>query len=308
MNNRVIAAAAQSAKELGGRPSVKFIFAVIFLHQFISSLAYPVAKWGLNQIDPFVYAFLRFTICAGIYIVILGLRRNNVKIPARDRLRIFVVGILLIPMNQLIFLVGQSMTTAGHGALLFATTPLFIFVLAVIFLGEKISIRKVTGIIIALIGVYIVMAGGKIRFGTEHLYGDLLLVISVLSWATGTIVGIPLARQYGALRATGLALVYGAMVYFPFGLYRAWNAELGHLPWQVWISVLYMAVMISILAYFLWYWVLKYMEASRVAIIQNIQPIIASAVAAMMLSEPITQSLIIGGIVVIGGVLMTEIK
>ncbi len=292
----------------GGRPSVRILFTIIFLHQIISSLAYPVAKLGLNQLDPFVYAFLRFTICAAIYSLILSFRKNLVKITPKDRLRIFIVGILLIPMNQLIFLIGQSKTTAGHGALLFATTPLFIFILAVIFLGEKLSFRKIVGIIIALIGVYVVMAGGKIRFGTENLYGDLLLVISVLSWATGTIVGIPLARKYGALRATGLALIYGAAVYFPFGLYRAWNVNIWHFPWQVWLSVLYMAIVISILAYFLWYWVLKYMEASRVAIIQNIQPIIASGVAAMLLAEPITQSLIIGGAVVIAGVLMTEIK
>jgi drug/metabolite transporter (DMT)-like permease len=308
MNTKSIAVATGMAVAKRGGPGIRFLFTIIFLHQIISSLAYPVAKLGLNQIDPFLYAFLRFTICAVIYSIILGFAKKSVRISTRDRFRIILVGILLIPMNQLIFLIGQSKTTAGHGALIFATTPLFIFILAVLFLGERLSFRKAAGIVVALSGVYIIMAGGKIRFGTENLYGDWLLVVSVMSWASGTILGIPLARKYGALRATGLALVYGAMVYFPFGLYRALNSDLGHFPWQVWFSILYMAIVISVLAYFLWYWVLKYMEASRVAIVQNIQPIIASGVAAAVLAEPITRYLIIGGVVVIGGVLLTEIK
>ncbi|MCX6826424.1 MAG: DMT family transporter, partial [candidate division Zixibacteria bacterium] len=74
-----------------------------------------------------------------------------------------------------------------------------------------------------------------------------------------------------------------------------------------WFSIIYMAVVISTLAYFLWYWILKYMEASRVAVVQNIQPIIASAVSAVVLAEPISADFVIGGIIVMAGVLLTEI-
>ena len=56
----------------------------------------------------------------------------------------------------------------------------------------------------------------------------------------------------------------------------------------------------------MWYWVLKYMEASRLAVYHNIQPIIASAIAYFWLGEPLTMAFIVGGLIVLVGVIVTE--
>ena len=76
---------------------------------------------------------IRFTVASAIYLPVLIYLRRHKKIAARDHLKIFLLGFMIIPLNQVIFLVGQSMTLAGHGALLFATVPIFIYLLAVIF-------------------------------------------------------------------------------------------------------------------------------------------------------------------------------
>lgn len=290
------------------RPAVGRIYSIIFLHQFVSSFAYPVAKLGLNHFDPFVYAFFRFLFTSAIFSVILLFRASRIPIPPKDHLRILLVGVMLIPANQLLFLVGQSLTTASHASLLFATTPIFIYLLAIVILREKATIRRTIGIIIATAGVYLILTAGKVRFGTEHLVGNLLIIAAVVSWALGTIIGKPLAQKYGALRVTGLALTYGSLLYFPFGIYKAVNYPLSAVPWIGWFSVVYMAVVVSTFAYVLWYWILKYMEASRVAVIQNLQPIVASAVAVVLLGEPITKHFVIGGVIILGGVLLTEIE
>jgi len=289
-------------------PAVGRIYSIIFLHQFVSSFAYPVAKLGLNSFDPFVYAFFRFLFTSAIFSVILLFRRSNVSIPPRDHLKILLVGIVLIPANQLLFLVGQSLTTASHASLLFATTPIFIYLLAVLILKEKATFRRTFGIIIATAGVYLILTSGKIRFGREHLLGNLLIIAAVIAWAFGTIIGKPLAQKYGALRVTGLALTYGSLLYFPFGIYKTVQYPLSTVPWVGWFSVAYMAVVVSTFAYVLWYWILKYMEASRVAVIQNLQPIVASAAAVALLGEPITRHFVIGGVIILGGVLLTEIE
>jgi len=289
-------------------PSLSRLYGVILIHQFLSSFAYPFAKLGLNSIEPFVYAFFRFLITTLLFTIILLVKKSEHSIPLRDHLRILIVGITLIPANQLLFLVGQSMTTASHASLLFATTPVFIYILAILFLREKARLRRSLGILIATGGVYLILSSGKIRFGTEHLFGNLLVIAAVIAWAVGTIMGKPLAQKFGALRVTGLALIYGSLLYFPFGLFKTWQYPLSSIPWTGWVSVAYMAVVISTVAYVLWYWILKYMEASRVAVIQNLQPIIASSVAVLLLNEPITRHFIIGGIIILGGVLLTEIE
>jgi len=228
--------------------------------------------------------------------------------PKKDHIRIFLIGILVIIFNQALFIFGQSMTSASHSSLLFATLPIFIYGLAIIFLGEKPTIRRTAGILIAAVGVYIILAGGKVRFGAEYLVGDAFVLMAVVAWAVATVMVKPLAIKYGAFRVIGLALVYGSVVYAPCGLYRALQHDFSGVTWVGWVSLAYLVLIISILAYFLWYWVLKYMEASRLAVIQNIQPIIASAAAVVLLSETISRAFVIGGIVVITGVILTEIK
>lgn len=284
------------------------LYIIILFHQVLTASAFPIAKLGLNEIDAYTYAFLRFTIASIIYIPVLLKLRKYRKMSGRDHFRIFILGLIVIPLNQVVFLVGQSKTSAGHAALLFAMVPIFIYVLAVIFLKERILVRRVLGIVIAGAGVFLILYGGAERFGKEFLVGDMLILIAVIAWAGATIMAKSLALKYGAFRVIGLALVYGSAVYWPYGLFRALNAQLSDLRWTGWFSVIYMAIPVSVLAYFLWYWVLKYMEASRLAVIQNIQPVIAAAVAAVILAEPVSRNFILGGAVALTGVILTEIK
>lgn len=285
-----------------------FLYSAILFHQLITSLAYPFAKLGLNQIDPYTYAFFRFLFSTMIYIPVLIWLWNRPRMPLKDHFRIFIIGLILIPLNQVLFLVGQSKTAAGHSALLFATIPIFIYILAIIFLKEKATFRRTAGIIVAFVGVYVILSGGKVNFGMEYFWGDILVLIAVIAWAFATVLLKPLSLQYGAFRAMGLGLVYGSLVYFPYGIYRALTADYSRIGTSGWFSILYMAIVISLGAYFLWYWVIKYMDVSRVAVLQNIQPIIATVVAALLLAEPISATFIIGGIIVISGVILTEIK
>ena len=285
-----------------------FLYITIFIHQILTALTFPIAKIGLNEFDSLIYAFFRFLIATVSYLPILIYLEFRNRMPPKDHLRLFIIGLILIPFNQVLFLVGQSLTSAGHAALLFATVPIFIYILAIIFLGERPSTRRTVGILIAAVGVYYILAGGKARFGMEYLLGDIIVLVAVIAWAAATVLMKPLAMKYGAFRVTGLALSYGSFVYFPYGIYRAVTGEYGGITTAGWLSVLYLALVVSVLCYFLWYWILKYMEASRAAVFQNIQPVIASAVAAVMLSEPIGTNFILGGIIVIFGVILTEIK
>ncbi len=284
-----------------------FLYSMVLLHQLLGSLAFPFAKIGLNEIDPFVYAFFRFGLSTIILLPILYFLHKKQKIIWKDRLKIIGAGLIIIPFNQVLFLIGQSKTSASHSSLLFATIPIFLYVLAIIFLKEKATIRRTIGIIIATGGVFIILSGGNIEFGSEYLIGDLLILIAVLAWAVGTIILKPMAVKYGAFRVTGLALIYGSLVYFPYGFNRTINYPMANISINGWLSIVYMAVFVSIVAYFLWYWTLKYMEASRVAVLHNIQPIIATIVAALILGEIISGTFILGGCIAIAGVILTEI-
>lgn len=290
------------------RPSTGRLITAIVVLQVVASFAYPIAKYGLAIIEPFTFAFYRFILASSVLLILTRLKGYDRPIDRSDYMRIFLLGVLIIPLNQTLFLFGQSLTAAGHGAFIFATTPMFIFVLALIHLRENYSHRRLVGVVAALTGVATIMLSGGIEVSRQYLIGDLIIMVSVVAWAYYTIIGKALVRKYGALRITAYALSSGSALYFPFGLYHAMRFDYSGVTFAAWGSVVYMAVGLSLVVYVLWYWVLKYMEASRIAIFHNVQPVLATVIAALWLGEQLTGTFIIGGLVVLTGVLIAESK
>jgi len=277
--------------------SVKKSFGLLILallgQQFLGALTFPVARFGLDIIEPFTFAFYRFVISSVVLLSIVRFTRYEKPIEKKDYLKIVGIGFLIIPFNQLMYLYGQSLTGAGHASLLFATTPIWIFLAALIHLKERLVLRRAVGIVIALTGVIVIMTTGAIKISTEYLWGDLIVLVAV--------------RKYGALRVTAYALASGSALYFPFGLYFASRFDYSATSTAGWLSVLYVALGVSVVAYVLWYWVLKYLEASRIAVYHNLQPIIATFVAWLWLGEQPGLAFIFGGLVVLTGVIVAEV-
>ena len=283
------------------------IFAVL-VQQLIASLCYPIAKVGLAIIEPFTFAFYRYILSAIILLVVARfLRQKSNPVEKKDWPRIVLMGLLIIPFNQTLFLLGQSMTAAGHGAFLFSTTPVWILVLAMVLLKERPTARRIFGIVLAVSGVMVIMSTGAIVVGTEYLLGDLIIMVSVLAWAFYTTIGAPMVRKYGAWRMTAYSLSFGSLMYFPFGLYRALQYDYSQATPFAWFSVVYMAIGLSVIVYVIWYWLIKYIDTSRAAVFQNIQPIVASVVAYFYLGEGLGTGFLVGGAIVILGVLLSEL-
>lgn len=277
------------------------------LLQVMGSLTYPIAKFGLEHIEPFTIAFYRYLLASGALLLLVQFTHRRPPVAREDWKHIAALGVLIIIFNQTLYLVGQKLTGAGHGAVLFATTPVWIFVLALIHLRERPRWRRTLGIILATAGVMTIMLGGAINISTDYLLGDLILLVSVLAWAYYTVFGKRLVEKYGALRMTAYALSIGCLFYAPFGLYFALTFDYSGPPLAAWGSVAYLALGLSGVVYVLWYWLLKYLDASRIAVYHNIQPVIASSVAYMFLGEPLTAPFIVGGLVVLVGVITTEL-
>jgi drug/metabolite transporter (DMT)-like permease len=284
------------------------LIAALLIQQTLGALTFPTAKFGLAVIEPMTFAFFRYIVASIVLLAIVRCVRSAPPIAPADRWRIVGLGVLIIIFNQTAYLLGQSMTSAGHGALLFATTPIWICILARVHLKERMTWQRILGIALALGGVGVVMSQGAVGFGSSHLLGDAIILLAVLAWAYYTILGKPLVRRYGALRVTTYALASGSACYAPFGAYRAIVFDYSTTTTAAWGSVLYVAIGTSVVAYLIWYWVLKYMDASRVAVYHNTQPIIASYVAYSFLGEPLGALFIVGGLIVLAGLITTELE
>lgn len=267
------------------------------------------ARIALLQADPFTVAFIRFTVAGAILLAVSRWRTRGsraVAIPREDRKRIWILGIGIIFGNQLLYLYGQAFTSAAHGALLFTLTPVFAYVMAIGAKDETWSPIKGIGIFLAVIGSTGILLERGLSLDWLSLKGDVILFLAVAAWAAYLVWGKPLVEKYGAFRASAYTLAAGAAVYFPFGLYRFLTADLSGVNAAGWWSIGYVTMVTSVIGYSVWYWLLKFMEASRVSVLSNSQPIVAGVLAYFMLGEVISTPFLIGAVIIIAGVILTQ--
>jgi len=232
-----------------------------------------------------------------------------VRVARRDLLALAVLGVVAIPLNQGLFLTGLARTSAGHASLLYALTPVFVFLLARIRLGEPASPGKLAGIALAFAGVLVVLfARGAVSlagFG-PGLAGDLLVLGGVLAWAVYVVGGKPYAERHGAIATTSLSVAFGSLVYLPFGIGLSRLDDLAALSRTGWLAIAYLVLLTSVLSYLMYYWSLARMEASRVAVWSNLQPVLTALLAWAVWGEQLTAPFVAGGVMVLAGVLLTE--
>lgn len=203
----------------------------------------------------------------------------------------------------------MALSTPGHGALLYALTPIFVFILARWRLGERATPLKVAGIVTAFAGVVVVLLGRGALGAPEAargLLGDLLILLAVVAWAIFAVWGKLYAGRYGVRTMTGVAITIGSLVYLPVGLALSDLSSFRRLSPTGWGNVLYLVVITSIVAYLIYYWAMKRTEASRVAIYSNLQPVFTAVGAWAIYGEPVTASFMVGGALVLAGVVLTE--
>ncbi len=276
----------------------------MLVQSVITAGTYLAAKRALVELSPFEVALFRFALAGAFY---AGLWRwSGVRIARRDLLALAGLGVLAIPLNQGLFLYGMSLTTPGHGALLYALSPVLVFLLARWRLGERATTLKVAGVVLAFAGVVVVLAGrGAVALDAARR-GDLLILVAVIAWSVFAVAGKPYAERYGVLAATGAAIAVGSAVYLPFGVALSRLDAFGRVSPGGWASLLYLAVLQTVVAYLLYYWALRRAEASRIAIWSNTQPVLAAALSWIIFGEAVTGTFVAGGAMVIAGVVLTE--
>lgn len=280
---------------------------LMFIHSAISAGTFLVAKRALGELSALELALVRFTLAASVYALLLW--KERVRIARRDLVRLAALGFMAIPLNQGLFLVGLARTTSGHGALLYALTPIFVFLIARARLGERATPLKLVGIAVAFVGVLVVLlprGAASVSGAGSPLVGDLLILAAVVAYAVFATGGKPLAERYGSVASTGLITVSGALLYLPIGLAGSNLRRLAALSATGWLAVAYLVLAASVASYVLYYWVLARVEASRVAIWSNLQPVLTAALAWAIYGEGLTASFIAGGAMVLAGVIVTE--
>jgi drug/metabolite transporter (DMT)-like permease len=215
-------------------------------------------------------------------------------------LTVAVLGGLSFGANQILFPTGLALTTAANGALLVGTSPLLVMLVSSVIRTEQITLTKLTGALVSLVGVALVVtAGGSLSIG-DRLLGDVLVLGAALSWATYIGLSPLILRAVPPLLATGWAMVTACVVILPLGAFQlatAWK----EVRTEDFVAVTYTGLANG-LGNALVFLAVQQLGATRVTQMQFLIPGLVVVLASMFLAEPIVVSQIAGGALIIVGI------
>jgi drug/metabolite transporter (DMT)-like permease len=271
--------------------------------------ATPVAtRLAVADLQPIQVGLLR-TVFAGLLALPIALALRLPLPKDRRGLLLLVVsgacGFIIFP---LLYSVGQRDTSAMHGGMILAALPIFTGSYAALVERRRPSARWIAGCVIALIGecaLIVLRAGGGGAQPT--LGGDLLVLLSALVVAGGYVAGARLAQTgYSSLATTlwgvALAAIVSAVLMIAAVAQGGWPSA----GWLSWSAVIYLASVTTILGYIGWYWALAKGGIARIATIQFFQPVSGLVLAALLLGERMTPSLLAASIVILAGVWIAQ--
>jgi drug/metabolite transporter (DMT)-like permease len=268
------------------------------------STVFVVARFILRQgeVHPLALVFLRF-LTASIFLFLLALilpKSHLKKIQRRDWGRFFFLSLVgIVGMGSLGFL-ATNFVSAIDVTLLVNANPIFIALLASL-VGERITTRKVMGIILGFWGCLWILKGGLPHWSLnqEALLGHILAISSGFCWALYTVMGKEMVRKYGGFYANGLAIMMGTAILFVLVLIFRIPF---HLTSQHIGLVIYLGVLPTAIAFGLWYKALGQIGAARLGPLQYLAPVASALQAYFLLGEAITIAYLIGMALVFLGI------
>ncbi|MEE9274667.1 MAG: DMT family transporter, partial [bacterium] len=206
-----------------------------------------------------------------------------------------------------LFSMGMRGTTASHAALIFATLPLFTGLFASLLERRLPGRGWWLGVAIAFAGEFLLIHF-RVGFqgGENTLTGDMLILAACLVSSLSYVAGGKLAQTYSPWGTTFWGLTFAGIMLLPALGMLGWEAPWGEVDFAGWVSILYLAIVSSILSYLAWFWALARGGIARVGVMQYLLPVATFVFAAIVLDEILTLPLFLSTAVILGGVYLAQ--
>lgn len=204
---------------------------------------------------------------------------------------------------------GINIIEGGTAALLIGTQPIFITLLAGVFLKEHIPPRRILGLIMALAGSSIIALAGGGGFSMEgrYLLGCGLVLLASFMWSSYSVIAKPhLGPDLPAPTVAMIGTLLGLPIVLPIGS-NGFVDKMSGLPPVGWLAVVLLAVGASVTAPMLWNIALSMGQASRSGLFLSLVPIIGVVSSVSLLGEPLRVGMIVGGVLILSGILLATV-
>jgi drug/metabolite transporter (DMT)-like permease len=292
----------RSKSSVYGAP-VALVWSAIAIVYVVWGSTYLAIKVSIETLPPLTSAGLRFLAASIVLgLIVLIVRRSSFRITRKEASTAALAGLLLLVGGNGLVVVAEESISSGLAALLVSTTPLWIVVLRSV-VGDRPSVLTVIGVLVGFAGVAIVLLPGS-----DGLDGDLphalLIVVAALSWATGSLLATRRPMPANPFVGSVVEMFAGGLALVVIGLFRGELADfdLSQLSTRSVLGWVYLVGFGSVVAFSAFVWVLDKAPVSTVATYAYVNPVIAVALGALVLSERVGVPVLLGGLVIVAAI------
>ncbi|RKY95833.1 MAG: EamA/RhaT family transporter [Ignavibacteriae bacterium] len=277
------------------------ILAVIFW-----GTSFIATKVALEELDPETIISLRLILASILLMLSAFVTKKKFDVKLKNHGSIFLLACVAV-FHLWIQVTGLKYTTAANTGWIIGTAPIFMAIFAAIFFREKISLLQFGGIVLAMFGLLLLV--GKGDFASIDLIknkGDLLVLGSAFTWGVYSTVNKKISLSYSPLMTILYLFLMMTIIIVPFNLNTSTINSVVHLSSIGWISILFLGLLCSGVAYVIWAYSLRDMESAKVGAFLYFEPFVTVAAAWIFLHESITLLMLLSGIIITAGVFLVN--
>ena len=266
---------------------------------------YVVSKVVLDVIPPFTLVSLRLVLGIGC-LVLIQVFRGGFQADRRLMSVALAVGFIGFGVSIGLQFLGTKLSTAANAALVTSASPTFIFLFGVWLLGEKVTLQRVVALVLATLGVIAVVDPRQALVGGSAFWGNVVLFGAALTWGLYSVLVKRVSQRLRVVEVSLYAFIGGLFISLPLMGVEIMRTDLGEITTPVILGVLYLGLISTALAMYLWNKSLALLEAGTVSILFFAQPIVGAGLGAILLGERLGLTFWIGATLISAGLIITS--
>lgn len=252
-----------------------------------------ISAVGLNE--------MRF-IAGGIVFWLLSLAKPE-HVSLKDQLLLLLGAVFGLLINQISFIQGLALTSPLDSSIIVTFLPIITLILAAIFLKEPASWLKILGVLVGASGaVLLIFASQLDQSGTSSLKGNLLCLLSGLSFAIYLILTRSISHRYSPITIMKWMFLYALIIFTPISYNDIASTDFASFPPSAWISLVYVMIGATVLPYLLMPYAQSRLRPTTLAMYNYVQPIMVGVLAAVTGQDTYTATKVFAAVLVFVGV------
>jgi len=269
-------------------------------------LSFIATKQLLTEISPETIIVMRLLLAIGLLALIITYRKISFRIDKENVKKIFVLSAIAV-FHLWIQITGLKFTSASNTGWIIGTAPIFMAILGYFYFKEKLSLSKISGIVIAFAGlIFLIGKGNPLEVDLIKNIGDWLVLLSSFTWGVYSIINKKISLDFSPLKTIFYLFIIMLIVILPFNMNKQNIVSIINLSSLGWFNILFLGLLCSGVSYVIWAYLLKEMSSVKVGAYLYIEPFITFIGAWILLNEEITLSMLISGLVITFGVYLVN--